>query len=295
MPVSELTRSQDRAAFWFLLPASAAYLCIVIAPVLLGVIISFTNLDLNEGITFVGLDNYARLIGEPRFWTSLINTFVFAVAAVTLNVSLGLLLAVLLNRAMPNALLYFLRMAFFLPVILASAAAAVVWSYLYADDVGAINYFIRWLGLDPPHWTSSASTAMISVLIMDVWKNVGFFMIIFVAGLQRIPKAVKEAAMMDHTSSVREFLHITVPYLSPVILFCVIFATIGALQAYESISLLTRGGPGDATRTLSIYITDEAFTALNFGYAAAVSVVLTLIIATVNIVQFLLSRRGVTA
>ena len=101
--------------------------------------------------------------------------------------------------------------------------------------------------------------------------------------------------MMDHTSSVREFLHITVPYLSPVILFCVIFATIGALQAYESISLLTRGGPGDATRTLSIYITDEAFTALNFGYAAAVSVVLTLIIATVNIVQFLLSRRGVTA
>jgi multiple sugar transport system permease protein len=283
-------RAQAQAATWFLLPASVAYVSIVIAPVLVGIAISFTNFDFNYGVKFIGLANYARLLAEPRFWVCLKNTAVFAVFAVSANVSLGLLLAVLLNRSMPRAVSYFLRLSFFLPVILAASAAAVVWSYLYSNELGVINYYIRLVGWNPPRWTSSSDTAMISVLITDVWKNVGFFMIIFVAALQRIPKSIKEAALLDSTSAVREFFQITVPYISPVILFCVVFASIGALQAFESISLLTRGGPGDATRTLSIYITDEAFTALNFGYAAAVSVVLTLIIACVNIVQLTVSR-----
>ena len=211
------------------------------------------------GSHWVGLDNFKRFFTDPRsvqiFW----NTLRFTALAVTGNVSVGLLLALALNRAMPGWLLYFFRLAFFLPVIIAAAFVAIVWGYFFQDS-GIFNYYLAHLGLPTVRWLTSAQNAMPSIVFMDVWKNTGFFMIIFIAALQGVPRNITEAAVMDGTPAWRQFFRITLPYISPVVFFCIVYASIGALQVYESIVILTQGGPGDATRSLSILIVEQDIT-----------------------------------
>jgi multiple sugar transport system permease protein len=212
---------------------------------------------------------------------------------VTFNVAIGLLLAVLLNRSMPAWLLYFFRLAYFLPVIIAAAFVSIVWTYFFADDLGVINYFLRVAGLSPVRWLTDSRNAMMSIIIMDVWKNTGFFMVIFIAALQGVPRNIIEAALMDGTPAWRTFLRITLPYISPVVFFAIVYASIGALQVYESIVILTQGGPGDSTRSLSILIVEEGFGSFQIGYAAAIAVVMTVLILIITALQQLLSRRWV--
>jgi multiple sugar transport system permease protein len=210
--------------------------------------------------------------------------------AVTGNVTVGLLLALALNRAMPAWLLYFFRLAFFLPVIIAAAFVAIVWGYFFQDS-GIFNYYLGHLGLPTVHWLTSAQTAMPSIVFMDVWKNTGFFMVIFIAALQGVPKTITEAAIMDGTPPWRRFWRITLPWISPVVFFAIVYASIGALQVYESIWILTKGGPGDATRSMSINIVEEAFGSFQIGYGASVAVVMTVVILFITGVQFVVSRR----
>ena len=153
---------------------------------------------------------------------------------------------------MPGVLLYLFRLAYFLPVIIAAAFVSIVWGYFYGDDLGVINYYLIRLGFSPVHWLTSSRTAMMSIVIMDVWKNAGFFMIIFIAALQGVPKSIMEAAVMDGASYWRRFFRIVLPWISPVVFFAIVYASIGALQVFELIVILTRGGPGDATRSMSI-------------------------------------------
>jgi multiple sugar transport system permease protein len=290
---SDLARAQARTGYLFVLPTSVLYLTFVLAPVVVTVILSFAYYDPMMGSRWVGIDNYIRFFTNPRsiriFW----NTLQFTLFAVTFNVSVGLLLAVALNRAMPGWLLYFFRLAFFLPVIIAAAFVSIVWSYFFGGDLGVINYFLRLIGLPAVRWLTDSGVAMTSIIIMDVWKNTGFFMIIFIAALQGVPKAITEAAVMDGTSAWRQFFRITLPYISPVVFFCIVYASIGALQVYESIVILTDGGPGDATRSLSILIVEEGFGTFQIGYAASISVVMTVIILIITAIQQLLSRKWV--
>jgi multiple sugar transport system permease protein len=213
--------------------------------------------------------------------------------AVTGNVVVGLLLALALNRAMPAFLLYLFRLAYFLPVIIAAAFVSIVWGYFYGDDLGVINYYLVQLGLPSVHWLTSSQTAMMSIVIMDVWKNTGFFMIIFIAALQGVPRNIMDAAIMDGSSYWRRFFRIVLPWISPVVFFAIVYASIGALQVYESIVILTRGGPGDATRSMSIYIVEEAFDNFEIGYAASISVIMTLVILIITTMQLFASRRWV--
>jgi multiple sugar transport system permease protein len=245
------------------------------------------------GSRWVGLDNYVRFFTNPRSLRIFFNTLQFTLFAVTFNVSIGLVLALALNRTMPGWLLYFFRLAFFLPVIIAAAFVSIVWSYFFGDDLGVINFFLRLVGLSNVRWLTDSSTAMTSIIIMDVWKNTGFFMIIFIAALQGLPKSITEAALMDGTPPWRQFFRITLPYISPVVFFCIVYASIGALQVYESIVILTKGGPGDATRSLSILIVEEGFGSFQIGYAASISVVMTVIILIITAIQQLLSRKWV--
>ena len=291
---SELARAQARAGALLVLPAGLLYLTFVLAPVLLTCVLAFSYYDPMMGSRWVGFANFERFFTDPRSHQILLNTLRFTFFAVTFNVSVGLLLAVALNRRMPAWLLYFLRLAFFLPVIIAAAFVSIVWSYFYGDDLGVINYFLRLAGFSGVHWLTDARTAMTSVIIMDVWKNTGFFMLIFVAALQGVPRPILEAATMDGTPGWRTFLRITLPYISPVVFFCIVYASIGALQVFESIVILTQGGPGDATRSLSILIVEEGFGSYEIGYAAAISVVMTVIILVITAAQQLLSRRWVT-
>ena len=194
---------------------------------------------------------------------------------------------------MPAFLLYLFRLAFFLPVIIAAAFVSIVWGYFYGDDLGIINYYLIRLGLTPVHWLTSSHNAMMSIIIMDVWKNAGFFMVIFIAALQGVPKTLMEAAIMDGASYWRRFFRIILPWISPVVFFAIVYASIGALQVFESIVILTRGGPGDATRSMSLYIVEEAFDSFEIGYAASVAVVMTLVILLITSVQLIASRLWV--
>jgi multiple sugar transport system permease protein len=290
---SDLSRAQALTGWLFVMPTSILYLSFVLVPVVLTVILSFAYYDPMMGSHWVGLDNYIRFFTNRRSLQIFWNTLRFTFFAVTFNVSIGLILAIALNRAMPGWLLYFFRLAFFLPVIIAAAFVSIVWSYFFGDDLGVINYFLRLFGLSNVRWLTDSGIAMTSIVIMDVWKNTGFFMIIFIAALQGLPKAITEAALMDGTPPWRQFFRITLPYISPVVVFCIVYASIGALQVYESIVILTKGGPGDATRSLSILIVEEGFGSFQIGYAAAISVVMTVIILIITGIQQMLSRRWV--
>jgi len=291
--VSDLARAQARAGYLFVLPTSVLYFTFVLAPVVLTFILSFAYYDPMLGSRWVGFDNFTRFFTNPRSLQIFWNTLRFAFFAVTFNVSIGLILAIALNRTMPRWLLYFFRLAFFLPVIIAVAFVSIVWSYFFAGDLGIINYFLRLAGITPVNWLTDSDNAMMSIIIMDVWKNTGFFMVIFIAALQGVPRSIIEAALMDGTPAWRTFFRIVLPYISPVVFFAIVYASIGALQVYESIVILTQGGPGDSTRSLSILIVEEGFGSFQIGYAAAISVVMTVIILIITAIQQLLSRKWV--
>lgn len=290
---SDLMKAQARAGYLFILPSYAVYAAFVLAPVMVTFFLSFTRFDTMLGVRWVGFRNYQRFLTDDRSLQIFWNTLRFTIFAVTGNVGVGLLLALALNRAMPAFLLYFFRLAFFLPVIIAAAFVAIVWSYFYQDDLGIINYYLKLAGFAPVRWLTSSRNAMMSVIIMDVWKNTGFFMIIFIAALQGVPRPIIDAAIMDGASAWRRFFRITLPHISPVVFFNIVYASIGALQVYESIVILTGGGPGDGTRSMSIYIVEQAFGSFEVGFAASVAVVLTLVILVVTTIQLVASRRWV--
>ena len=290
---SDLAKAQTRAGYLFILPSFVLYTVFVLAPVVVTFILSFTYYDPMGGSRWVGLENFQRFFTGDRSLQIFGNTRYFAFFAVTGNVSVGLLLALALNRMMPAFLLYLLRLAYFLPVIIAAAFVSIVWGYFYGDDLGVINYYLIRLGFAPVHWLTSSRTAMMSIIIMDVWKNTVFFMIIFIAALQGVPKTIIDAAIMDAASYWRRFFRIVLPWISPVVFFAIVYASIGALQVYESIVILTQGGPGDATRSMSIHIVEEAFGSFEIGYAASVSVIMTLVILIITSIQLLASRRWV--
>jgi multiple sugar transport system permease protein len=279
---SDLEKAQTRAGYLFVLPSFALYAVFVLAPVILTFVLSFTYYDPMAGSRWVGLENFQRFFTGDRSLQIFWNTLCFAIFAVTGNVTVGLLLALALNRAM-----------YFLPVIIAAAFVSIVWGYFYGDDLGVINYYLIRFGITPIHWLTSSRTAMMSIIIMDIWKNAGFFMILFIAALQGVPKTIMDAAIMDGSSYWRRFFRIVLPWISPVVFFAIVYASIGALQVYESIVILTRGGPGDATRSMSIHIVEEAFDSFEIGYAASVSVIMTLIILIITSIQLLASRRWV--
>jgi multiple sugar transport system permease protein len=290
---SELNRAQARAGYLFVLPSLALYLVFVFAPVVVTCVLSFAFYDPMLGSRWVGFDNYRRFFTDDRSLQIFWNTLRFTLFAVIGNICVGMLFALALNRRMPAVLLYLFRLAYFLPVIIAAAFVSIVWGYFYGDDLGVINYYLIRLGFSPVHWLTSSHNAMMSIVFMDVWKNAGFFMIIFIAALQGVPKSLIEAAVLDGASYWRRFFRIVLPWISPVVFFAIVYASIGALQVFESIVILTRGGPGDATRSMSIYIVEEAFDSFEIGYAASIAVVMTVVILMITALQFMASRAWV--
>src|ERR1700674_3488307 len=216
---SDLANAQARAGYLFILPSFLLYGVFVLAPVAVTFVLSFTYYDPMMGSRWVGLENFERFFTDDRSLQIFWNTLRFTLFAVAGNVTVGLLLALALNRAMPGFVLYLFRLAYFLPVIIAAAFVSIVWGYFYGDDLGVINYYLIRLGFHPVHWLTSSRTAMMSIVIMDVWKNAGFFMIIFIAALQGVPKTLLEAAVMDGSAYWRRFFRIVLPWISPVVFF----------------------------------------------------------------------------
>ncbi len=281
------------AGYLFILPTFIGYTAFVIGPIFAAIGISFTKYNILNPAEFVGAQNYIQLLSDPRLRTVYTNTLFFTVFAVTFNIGVGLLLAVLLNRAMPAFLRYIFRAAYFFPVLVALTYSAIIWQFLYQKDTGVANYYLRFLGVDPIPWLSSRQWVMPSIIIMDMWKNTGFAMLIFLAGLQNIPDMYYEAAQLDGANRWQIFRHITLPLISPTIFFNLIIFMIGALQVFDSIMVLTQGGPGDASRSVVMYIYEKAFRAYQMGYASAVAMTLFAIIMVLTLIQFRLSRAWV--
>lgn len=292
--MASLKQRETRAAWAFLAPAYLIYLLFLLLPLLAALLLSVLEVDrLTLDVEYVGTDNFSWIFTDPRFWTTFRNTFYFISLAVVGNVGLGLLLALALDRKMPGFLLYFFRLAYFLPVLVSLAFVSFIWQFLFSYDLGVINYYLRLLGLPPVGWLTDQSVAMLSIVIIDVWKNVGFFIIIFLAALQGVPRNLIEAAKIDGASAIVTLWRIKLPYIAPVILFCVTFATIGGLQVFDSIKIITNGGPGDATRSVVMYMYSEAFGAGDLGTGAASALTLLVVISVVVALQMLFGARAV--
>lgn len=270
------------AGYLFIFPAYFLYLAFLLIPLLAALGLSFLEMDrITWSMEWVGYENFSWIYTDERFWRTFKNTFIFISMAVLGNVGLGLMIAMALDRAIPKAILYFLRLAYFLPVLVSLAFVSFIWRFLYSTDLGVINYYLRMIGFENIGWLTDSSIAMYSVVILDVWKNVGFFIIIFLAALQGIPKNLIEAAVIDDASPWAVMTRIKIPYIAPVIIFCITYATIGGLQVFDSIKILTNGGPGDATRSVVMYMVEEAFNSGDLGTGAAAALTLFIAISLV--------------
>ena len=279
--------------YLFILPTYVGFIIFILYPLIESMRISFLDFSILRGSTYIGLDNYMQMLQDPRLRIVYANTIVFTLFAVFFNAGIGLVLAVMLNRRLPILMRNLYRSIFFFPVLIAHTYIAVIWEFLYAQDTGVINYYLSFLGIEPIPWLSNVHWAMAAIIILDVWKNTGFAMLVFLAGLQSIPNEYYEAAQLDGANERQLFFRITIPMLSPTIFFILVIFMIGALQVFDTIIVLTAGGPGDATRSVVLYIYEIAFRTFNMGYAAAVSMTLFAIILVLTACQFWISRRWV--
>ena len=293
VPVITPKQREAFVGYLFILPTYIGFVIFILYPLIESMRISFQEFSLLRGSTYVGLDNYVQMFADARLRISYVNTIIFTLFAVFFNAGIGLILAVMLNRRLPVLMRNLYRSIFFFPVLIAHTYIAVIWRFLYQQDTGVINYYLGLFGVDPIPWLSNAHWAMAAIIILDVWKNTGFAMLVFLAGLQSIPNEYYEAAQLDGANERQLFFRITIPLLSPTIFFILVIFMIGALQVFDTIIVLTAGGPGDATRSVVLYIYEIAFRTFNMGYAAAVSMTLFAIILVLTILQFWISRRWV--
>lgn len=285
---------KKKKAYPYLLigPAIAFMLVFVIYPMFYLGYISLTNWNLiNPEKKFVGLKNYATLFHREEFYTSLFNTCVYTFFTVISIMVIALLLAVWFNKN--TKFDTFGQMAIFTPHIIALVSVAMVWLWLMDPDAGLLNYILGVFGFPPSQWLQSSKTSMMSIIIVSVWKSVGYYTLIILAALQGIPKEIYEAAELDNTSKTRQFFKITLPMISPQLFFLLIVMTIDSFKVFETVRVMTSGGPNYSTNVLVYYIYDNAFINMKLGYAAAAGMVLLVIIGLITIVYFKLLAKKV--
>ena len=239
---------------------------------------------------FSGAENYQRLVEDQGLHDALWATLWFSIGLVVLNIALALLLAVLLDRKLPGTTTF--RTFFFSPVVVSLVAWTIVWSFLLQAD-GGINGFLSLLGVEGPNWLRQPTTAMLSVIVVQVFKNVGLNMILFLAALQGVPEELQEAARLDGAGAWRRFRSITLPLISPTILLVSIITIVGSLEVFAQIDVLTGGGPGSSTTVLVYYLYQQAFQFNDFGYASAIAVLLFAIVLVLTLLQWQSRKKWV--
>ncbi|MFN8449287.1 MAG: sugar ABC transporter permease [Anaerolineae bacterium] len=281
------------AGYLFISPTLLSFVVFFLGPVIWGLGMAFFKWDFFSTPKFIGLDNFSELSHDSLFLTTLKNTALFAVFATSLNVGLGMFIAIGINSIQWRWLKTFLRTSYFIPFVISTVVVAMLFGFLLQESTGVVNYYLSLLGIDRIPWLTSSTWAFRSVILLDVWKNVGFFVLIFLAGLQGIPSELYEAALVDGASRWKRLSRITIPLLTPTLFFSLIIALIGAFQVFDSMYVLTEGGPGDATRTVVMYLYREAFGNFNMGYAATMAVALFAIILTLTVAQVKIGERWV--
>jgi multiple sugar transport system permease protein len=287
--------STSRIVFFFLTPALAAIGLFFFIPVIAAFVMSFTDFDIYSLANwrfarFVGLRNYAQLIQDPLFWKALKNTVYFLVIGGPISIAVSLAAALLLNSKLVRFKGIF-RTAYFAPVVTTLVAVAVVWRFVYHPRFGFLNYLLSFVGISQIDWLGDANWAMPAIILMAVWKNFGYNMIIFIAGLQNIPNELYEAASIDGAGKWQQFRNITIPMLAPTTLFISIITMIGYFQLFAEPYVMTQGGPLNSTLSIVLLMYQQGFRWWNMGYSAALAFVLFAFILVGSLVQSLLQKR----
>jgi len=276
-------RAEERSGSLLTAPYAAFLLIFAVYPIAFALALVFMQWDLVTTPSFAGFDNVRLLANDGRFWRAAANTFVFLSIHVPLQIASALALALALNRRL--VLRGFWRASFFLPVVISGAVVAILWSHLYATDVGLINRLLARIGLNPVPWLTDPATAMPAIAVMVTWKNVGFYVIIYLAGLQYIPRSCQEAIEIEGASAWQRFRYLTLPSLLPQTLLVVTLSTINGFQLFIEPYVMTGGGPLRRTYSVVLYLYTNAFAYQKMGYAATIGVALALIIGTVVLIQ----------
>lgn len=282
---------EPRLAPWaFVSPSLILFTVFAFAPIAVAVVLSFQNVQVFGGGTWVGVDNYSNMLGNGLFWTSVRNTVVFTVGTVPTSAALGLLLAIMLNRRLPGRGL--IRSLYFLPMVVSGVAVSLVMVWIFNDDNGIVNAFLQATGLPRISWLSSPNWAMLTIIIAVVWGRIGFCMVTYLAALQGINPSLLEAAQIDGAGSWRRFTNIIWPLLNPTTYLLIVLNIVFSLQAFDVIYVMTGGGPGFSTTVLVQYIFRSAFTDGKMGYASAVGVFLVVVLLLLTVLRNRLSRRS---
>lgn len=282
-------------AIWgyiFLTPWIFGMIFFIGGPIIASLVLAFCKWDLITPPEFVGLDNFIKIMGDPKFWKSLYNTFYYTIFAVPLGIVGSVIVALLMNQKWKSVRL--LRTIYYLPSVTAGVASAIIWMWLFNPDFGLINYFLGKLGIKGPLWLASEEWAKPALIIMSLW-GVGGNMVIYLAGLQGIPRQLYEAAEIDGANVFQKFTNVTLPMLSPVIFFNLIMSIVWSFQIFTQVYVMTQGqgGPADSTLVLVLYIYQKAFKFHQMGYASALSWILFVIILIATLLQFKYSKKWV--
>jgi len=278
--ITEMRKSKE--AYAFILIPLILLLVFSIGPMVYGLVMSFTEWNGIEPATFIGLGNYESIFKNPDFYQALVNTVKFASLSLFMGVSGALVLALAIDKI--SRLQNFFKAAYFIPVITPMVVVALIWTLIFTDK-GLLNYFISMLGFESVGWLTDKKIAMYSIVVTSAWQGLGFSMIIFLAGLQKIPEELYEAAKIDGAGSWQSFLHITLPGLKNTFVFLSVYGLIGAFQVFDQVYVMTKGGPSKSTQTL-VYQIFENFRYLKLGYTSALSFVFLGILLVITIVQF---------
>lgn len=286
--------SKIKKALWvsfFIFPAFAGLVIFTIIPIVFSFTLTLFQWDLITPIKFVGLANFARIITDDLFWNALVHTLSFIGGYIPLVMIVGLMAAILLNS--PIRAKGFFRAAFFIPVISSWIAVALLWTWMFNPKFGLVNYFLLLFKINGPAWLYDPSWAMTAIIITSVWKDTGFVMMLFLAGLQDIPQNLMEAASIDGASKIRQFFSLTLPLLSPTTFFVLVISLINSFQVFDQVWAMTEGGPAGSTSVLVEQIYKNAFRYNNMGYASTISLVLFLFILLITVVQIIGQRKWV--
>lgn len=276
----------------FILPAAIPLGLFWVYPMIKSIFISFTDWDyITSDYNIVGLANYKELFSDEAFLSSLKNTFVFTVGTLVPTIVLGLAIAVVLRRKIKGSALY--KAVIFSPWITPTVAISIVWSWILEPEYGFANYVLALLNLPQLQWLKSSDTAMLGVILVTVWKGLGWAMVFYLTALEKVPHEIYEAADVDGAGFWNKFKSITLPLISPTTFFLTIITTINSLQAYDQIQVLTQGGPAGSTRTLLYFYYQTAFENFNTGKATAIAVVMLIITASLSLIQFVASKKWV--
>ncbi len=278
-------------AWLFLLPSLIGMLIFTIGPAISSLVLSFFDWDMISPLQFSGTDNVNKLLADSTFTKALYNTFYYTIVSVPLSITLSLILALLVHQPLKGMALF--RTIYFLPVVSSTVAVALVWRWIYNKDYGVLNSILGFFQIHGPDWLGSSSWSMPSVILLSVWKEVGYLMVLFLAGLQSLPRDLYESASLDGANPWQQFWKITFPLLSPTTFFVLIVQLISAFQVFTEAYILTEGGPADSTLTVVYYLYKQGFKYFNMGYASSIAWVLFLIILVFTLFQWFVTQRKV--